>query len=92
MTKNELSKKSLYELRILGRNLGVKSVSTLKKSDLIQNILDISNGNKQPIFNNRGRKPYLRNTTEPAIDTKKLYLIERLLDKTKKEILDILKG
>ena len=92
MNKSELSQKSLFELRILGRKVGVKSVSTLKKGDLIQNILDISNGSKQPIFNNRGRKPYIKNTSKIAIDAEKLYLIEKLLDKTKKEILDILKG
>ena len=92
MIKSELSKNSLHELRILGRKVGVKSVSTLKKQALIENIIDISNGIKRPSFNNRGRKPYLKNATDPVFDEKKLYLIEQLLDNTKKEILDILKG
>ena len=92
MTNIELSQKSLYELRIIGRKIGVKSVSTLRKNELIQGILDISDGNKKPIFNNRGRKPYPKNATDPTFDEKKLYLVEQLLDKTKKEILDILKG
>ena len=92
MTNIELSKKSLHELRILGRKIGVKSVSTLKKQDLIENIIDITNGNKQPSFNNRGRKPCISTSDKVSITEEKLFLIEKLLDKTKKEILDILKG
>ena len=92
MLKDELSQKSLHELRILGRKIGVKSVSTLRKIDLIQNILDISGGNRQPIFSNRGRKPFVRASDKICINEEKIYLIETLLDKTKKEILDILKG
>lgn len=41
MTKNNLFQKSLHELRVIGRQLGVKSVTTLKKKELIENILDI---------------------------------------------------
>ena len=92
MTNIELSKKPLHELRVLGRKVGVKSVSTLKKQALIDNIIDIANGLKQPAFNNRGRKPYISTNDKVSITEEKLYLIERLLDKTKKEILDILKG
>lgn len=92
MTNIELSKKSLHELRILGRKIGVKSVSTLKKQDLIENIIDITNGIKQPSFNNRGRKPCISTSDKVSITEEKLFLIEKLLDKTKKEILDILKG
>ena len=79
-------------MRIIGRKIGVKSVSTLRKNELIQGILDISDGNKKPIFNNRGRKPCVSTSDKVSITEEKLYLIERLLDKTKKEILDILKG
>ena len=92
MSKNELSQKSIHELRILEKKIGVKRAYMLKKNDLIQEILDIYSGTKQPTFNNRGRKPYLKNATDPVFDEKKLYLIEQLLDNTKKEILDILKG
>jgi len=92
MIKSELSKKSLHELRILGRKVGVKSVSTLKKQALIDNIIDIANGIKQPSFNNLGRKPYVSTSDKVSITEEKLYLIERLLDKTKNEILEILKG
>ena len=92
MIKSELSKKSLHELRILGRKVGVKSVSTLKKQALIDNIIDIANGIKQPSFNNFGRKPYVSTSDNVSITEEKLYLIERLLDKTKNEILEILKG
>lgn len=92
MSKDELSQKSIHELRILGKKIGVKRAYMLKKNDLIQSILDIYSGTTQPFFSNRGRKPYIKNTSKIAIDTEKLYLIENLLDKTKKEILDILKG
>ena len=92
MTNIELSKKSLHELRVLGRKVGVKSVSTLKKQALIENIIDITNGIKQPSFNNRGRKPCISTSDKVSINQEKLFLIEKLLDKTKKEILEILKG
>ena len=92
MTNIELSKKPLHELRVLGRKIGVKSVSTLKKQDLVENIIDITNGIKQPSFNNRGRKPCISTSDKVSITEEKLFLIEKLLDKTKKEILYILKG
>ena len=92
MSKDEFSQKSIHELRILGKKIGVNRAYMLRKNDLIQDILDIYSGKKQPTFSNRGRKPYPKNDTAPIFDEKKLYLIERLLDKTKKEILDILKG
>ena len=92
MSKNELSQKSIHELRILGKKIGVKRAYMLKKNDLIQEILDIYSGTKQPTFNNRGRKPFIRTNDKICINEEKIYLIEILLDKTKQELLDILKG
>lgn len=55
MTKQELEKLSLFSLRGLGRRVGVKSVTTLVKKELIQEILDISSGEKAPYFTTKGR-------------------------------------
>ncbi|MBE5746360.1 MAG: hypothetical protein E7359_03630 [Clostridiales bacterium] len=39
---------SIYDLRDIGRNRGVKSPTQLKKHDLIVEILNIENGKKEP--------------------------------------------
>ena len=90
MNKNELNQKSLYELRIIGRKIGVRSASMLRKGDLIQNILAIHNGDKQPVYNNRGRKPYTRTFYSMQIDEEIILQIEKILTDAQKEILDIL--
>ena len=48
--KKELSKKSIHELRILGRSIGVKSVTTLKKEELIEQIISVDNGTQKPFL------------------------------------------
>ena len=90
MIKSELMHKSLYELRIIGRKLGVKSVTTLKKNELIENIIDISTGDKKPIFTKQGRKPYDYANSNLKISKEKIKIIEEMLNRTKKEILDLL--
>ena len=42
MQKEKLEEKNLFELRIIGSEMGVKGVSRLKKEDLIKSILDKS--------------------------------------------------
>ncbi len=42
-----LSRESIVELRIMGKNFNVKSVTTYKKADLIEQILDIVESNKE---------------------------------------------
>ena len=90
MTKNNLFQKSLHELRVIGRQLGVKSVTTLKKKELIENMLDISAGKKLPYFTKHGRKPYHYISEKRNITEEKIQLIDKILTKAKKEILDLL--
>ncbi len=84
MTKNELLHKSLYELRIIGRKLGVKSVTTLKKYDLVKYIMDISTGDKKPVFTNQGRKPYSYTNSNLEFSKEKIKIIDEILDRAKK--------
>ena len=90
MIKSDLLHKSLHELRIIGRKLGVKSVTTLKKNDLIENIIDISTGDKKPTFTKQGRKPYAYTNGNIEFSKEKIKIINEILDKAKKEILDLL--
>ena len=90
MIKSELMHNSLHELRIIGRKLGVKSVTTLKKNELIENIIDISTGDKKPTFTKQGRKPYDYANSNLKISKEKIKIIEEMLNRTKKEILDLL--
>ena len=55
-TKEQLNQINVHSLRILARDLGVKAPTSLIKQDLIDEILDIQNGNKQPyIPTDKGR-------------------------------------
>ncbi len=56
MNREELNSLSVYTLRGMGRKIGVKKPTALKKGDLIQEILDIKCGKKQPYFTNMGRR------------------------------------
>lgn len=59
MTEEQLKELSIFALRELARNAGVNSPTSKKKDVLIQEILDISNGKKQPTKNKtkQGRPP-----------------------------------
>lgn len=48
--KNELMKIYLPYLRAIGRKIGVKSPASLKKEDLVDNIMKINNGELEPVF------------------------------------------
>jgi len=52
-----LNELSIHQLRGYARNCGVKSPTTLKKEQLIDEILQIQTGKKQPTNSNMGRKP-----------------------------------
>ena len=52
---SELKSYKLSELRTLGREVGVKAPSTLKKDDLIEKIIDILDGVTPPHNTIRGR-------------------------------------
>ena len=59
----ELNAFNLHSLRILARNFGVKSPSSLKKSVLVDEILNIQNGIKNPYFSNKKGRPVKRYVT-----------------------------
>ena len=88
--QGDLFQKSIHELRIIGRQLGVKSVTTLKKKELIKSIMDIYAGKKPPNFTKHGRKPYVYKNDNYNINKEKLKIIDNILTKAKKEILDLL--
>lgn len=55
MKREELESFSLFSLRQLGRKIGVKSSSALTKKVLIDEIISIESGTKEPHFTSRGR-------------------------------------
>lgn len=59
MTQEQLDKLSIFQLRELARRMGVDSPTSKRKSELVENILDISNGNASPHFSKskQGRPP-----------------------------------
>lgn len=54
-TKAELEKIQIHVLRDIGRQLGVKSPSSLKKSQLIEQIMAVDSGRVEPNFTKKGR-------------------------------------
>ena len=54
-TWDNLENLLIYTLREIGREVGVKSPSSKKKYDLIQEIINIQNGTTAPYFTNLGR-------------------------------------
>ena len=58
-TKEELEKCSVFEVRVIGRRLGVKSPTSCRKNEIIDRILAIQEGDEKPQFNSnsRGRPP-----------------------------------
>lgn len=50
------NKLNLHDLRVLGAQIGVKAPSTLKKEQLIKEIIAVERGEKSPHFSNRGRR------------------------------------
>jgi hypothetical protein len=59
-TKQELEGCSIYALRIIGKDLGVKKACALRKKNLIEDILAVQSGEKEPFFSKSGR-PSLSN-------------------------------
>ena len=53
--KLNLEELSLFRLRKIGREVGVKAPTALNKKDLIQEIVYVLNGEKDPTITNRGR-------------------------------------
>ncbi len=49
LEKNELKNKSIQELRLLGKGIGVKSPTLMTKEELVDSIIDYLLGNAEPI-------------------------------------------
>ena len=100
MNKERLSKKSIYELRILGRKLGVKAPTKLKKQELIYAIIERNLNLVEPYSTTRGRPPLsapeshknlLQNEQNLFVLKNELVnKIENVLETAKKEIIKIL--
>lgn len=56
-TVEELNEVNLYSLRNLAREVGVKAPASLKKSQLIKEIIDIKSGKKQPCTPTKKGRP-----------------------------------
>ena len=89
MNRKELNNKPLYELRCIGRHIGVKAASSLSKSDLIEKILEIENGITTPTFTNKGR-PSMAYTKKTYFNPCVLKKIDKILNKAKEEIISLL--
>ena len=97
MNKASLNNKCIYELRIIGRELGVKAPTTLKKKALINAILNRLENKTQPFFSNRGRPPISNVNTEQAdlkeqvenIKANALKQVKIIFDKAQKDIIKV---
>lgn len=90
-----LNKKSVYELRIIGRNIGVKSVTTLKKSELISKINGIQNGKPADTISKRGRRALtvgLDELFKPTVNNRQIQLIEKAFSEFKEQIIKIIEN
>jgi len=86
-TKEQLNEFNLYSLRELGRSLGVKAPSSLRKDQLIEQILGVLSGKIEPTFSMRGRPKLKKN-----LSTREITLLKEYLDKTFENVKnDILK-
>lgn len=56
-TKQELELLGIYELRTIARNVGVKSPTTKRHEELVNNILRIQNGEDKATSTKKGRPP-----------------------------------
>ena len=94
--KNELEFFSIHGLRNIGREIGVKAPSSLKKAELIENILKVQDGTIPPHVTKKGRpalqsKPQDETTpqaecTEEEIREIIKNIIERSKEKVEKEL------
>ena len=65
--KEELEKMALSDLRIIGRKIGVKNATGLRKSDLIQGICMVSSGLIPPHKSSSGR-PAIKRISVSALE------------------------
>ena len=88
MTIEKLQSMSIYELRTLARSIGVKSPTTLRKQDLILQIINLQEGKSTAQYSKRGRPPHVKNCVNyDLIDIER---IDNLLQNLRNEIITIL--
>lgn len=91
-TKKQLEEFSIHDLRVIGRNVGVKAPTAMRKDQLIQAILSIKSGCGKPSFSGRGR-PSLRilgDTQKVLPKANKLeQQVDLILDEIKKLIMSL---
>ena len=94
MTKDKLQYLTVLELRIIGREMGVKHPSMLNKENLINAILYCRN--KPKIIENkekRGRKAHAGKSAilkQVKTDCKIIDKVEKILNNAKNEIINLL--
>ena len=95
MTEEELNKQSIHSLRILGREIGVKSPTSLNKKDLISAIVKIRHGEMTPHVPVKKGRPTLAsnliNVNIPDTTNNIDLIIEILVDEYRKQLIKILK-
>ena len=95
MNIKDLESKTVHDVRKLARELGVRSPSTLNKGEVIKRINQINNGEREPYFSNKGRKPrsklIINNITKKELSEFEVNKINELIDKLKTDIIELLK-
>ena len=90
-SREELDKINIYALRNVAREVGVKSPTSLTKQVLIEEILQIQSGAKQPVVQSKRGRP-IKNSIENKNDEisisvkEKMAIKKELIDKILKEI------
>lgn len=54
--RSSLEKVGIFELRLYAKKCGVYSPTTKRKKEIIDEIINIQEGDSSPVFNNRGRR------------------------------------
>ena len=94
MVKEELQYLTIHELRIIGRKLGVKHPTMLRKKELINEIINCDKGLivDKPI-SRRGRKAHAGKSAilkQVKTDCKIIDEVEKILNNAKNEIISLL--
>ena len=89
-TKKELLTFSIYELRCIGKDIGVKAPTSLVKADLVDAIINVQSGLVKPYVAKRGRPSIVTPKEKILISKAKINVIEiidRVLEKVKEELI-----
>ena len=95
--RSELNEYSFTYVRKIGRNIGVKSPTSMTKDKIIDCILAIQKGEMQPVFTKRGRPAKTISPVNEHFELQKKYSekerqrllkekVSKYLEKLKKEI------